>query len=69
MGHGAGLEGLGTGQGKPEGIGQPADCVEREANGERVLDLVTRDTGSEAPRACRPQPPYLPASTCKACAA
>jgi hypothetical protein len=43
----ASLEGLGTGQEEPEGIGQPADCVEREANGERILDLVARDTGSE----------------------
>jgi hypothetical protein len=28
---------LGTGQGEPEGIRQPADCVEREANCELIL--------------------------------
>ena len=30
-----------------EGIGQSTDGVEREADSERVLDLLARDTGSQ----------------------
>src|SRR5262249_19665308 len=43
----ASLEGLRRGHEKPEGIGQPTDRVEREADCERILDLRARDTGSQ----------------------
>src|SRR5262249_8040432 len=43
----AGLEELGTRDEKLEGIGQPIDRVEAEADRERVLDLRARDTGSQ----------------------
>jgi hypothetical protein len=41
----ASLERLGTWHDEPEGISQPTDRVEREADGERILDLLPRDTG------------------------
>src|SRR5262249_40772204 len=43
----ADLEGFGTGDEEPEGIGQPIDGVEREGDRERVLDLGARDPGGQ----------------------
>src|SRR5215472_14821960 len=35
----ASLESIGTRHGEPEGVRQPADHIEREADGKRILDL------------------------------
>src|SRR5262245_27273207 len=43
----ADLEGFGTGDEEPEGIGQPIQRVEREADRERILDLGARDLGRQ----------------------
>jgi len=43
----ASLEGLGPWHEEPEGIGQSINRVEREANGERVLNLLARGTGCQ----------------------
>lgn len=43
----ASLEGLGIRQEEPEGIGQPTDGVERETDGEGILNLLSRSVGSE----------------------
>src|SRR5262249_36400336 len=41
----AGLEGFGPRHEEPEGISQPIDDVEREADRERILDLLAPATG------------------------
>ena len=41
------LERLGTTYEEPEGIGQPADHIERETDRERILDLLARSARSE----------------------
>src|SRR5262249_49789143 len=43
----ADLESLGTRDKEPEGIGQPIYRVEREADRERVLNLLARDIGGQ----------------------
>jgi hypothetical protein len=42
-----GLEGFGTRHEEREGIGQPIDRIEREADRKRVLNLLARHTGSQ----------------------
>jgi len=43
----ASLERLGTRHEEPEGLGQPADHIKREADSKRILDLSARSAGSE----------------------
>jgi hypothetical protein len=38
------FENLGTGLEEPKGVGEPTDRVEREADREGILDLLTRYT-------------------------
>src|SRR5262245_41570691 len=43
----AGLEGIGLRHQEPEVVGEWTNRVEREADGERDLDLLSRDTGDQ----------------------
>jgi len=43
----ASLEGPGTMHEEPEGIGQPADYIERETDCECILNLLARSAGGE----------------------